>query len=145
MPQRSNLPPDDEAPASAAGLFLTDDELHRRIAPHLGRDRFRAALKVCEGDDPLFPRLHPLWRGRYWPALCAWFDNDQGVSGNAIVASNAQDGSENFDATARKSARPQRRPLPAGARPAAAVLVREERGAGHDGLPRRLHPVAGGR
>src|SRR6185437_11664778 len=121
-------------------LFITDDELHSRVAPHLGRDRFRAALRSCENSDPLFPRLSPLWRGRYWPAVRAWFDNDQGVRGNAVVAT-AQDGPETFDAAPRKSTGPQRRPLPAGAGQTPALLVREERRAGHNGLPDACIPL----
>jgi hypothetical protein len=81
-------------------LFVTDDELHQRIAPHLGRDRFRAALKECESGDPLFPRIHSLWRGRYWPAVRAWLDRNQGVSSNDFAGS-VQDGPENFDAPTR--------------------------------------------
>ena len=83
-----------------AGLFVTDDELRQRIAPHLGRDRFRAALKACEDADPLFPRIHSLWRGRYWPAVRAWLDRTQEVGSNDLAGS-VQDGPENFDAHTR--------------------------------------------
>jgi hypothetical protein len=80
-------------------LFVTEEGLHQRIAPHLGRDRFRAALKDCE-RDLLFPRIHTLWRGRYWPAVRAWLDRNQGVSSNDFAGS-VQDGPENFDAPTR--------------------------------------------
>jgi hypothetical protein len=45
----------EHAPDDRQALYLPDRELHRRIAPHLGWDRFCAALKECE-RDPLFPR-----------------------------------------------------------------------------------------
>ena len=73
-------------------LFVTDDGLHQRIAPHLGRDQFRAALKYCE-RYLLFPRIHPLWRGRYWPSVRAWLDRNQEVGSNDF-AESVQDGPE---------------------------------------------------
>ncbi|HEX4114150.1 MAG TPA: hypothetical protein VH020_16575 [Stellaceae bacterium] len=139
MSQRYKLPPGGDVPIETASLFMTDDELHARIAPRLGRDRFHAALKACEERDPLFPRLDPLWRGRYWPALRAWFDNDQGVRGNAVVASSAQDGPESFNVATRRSPRPQARPA------SPAVLDRQPGGARPHGLPRQVHPAATGR
>jgi len=47
-------------------LFVNDGEMHRRLAPHMGRDAFRATLKACERRD--CRRIVALFRGRYWPA-----------------------------------------------------------------------------
>jgi hypothetical protein len=55
-------------------LYCDDRELHRRVAPHLGWDKFKAALRACEAKDPTFPRVSPLWRGRYFPAVRIWLD-----------------------------------------------------------------------
>jgi hypothetical protein len=118
-------------------LFVTDDELHQRIAPHLGRDRFRAALKDCE-RDLLFPRTHPLWRGRYWPSVRAWLDRNQEIGSNDFAGS-IQDGPENFDAPTRQSPRVKARPKPA------AVLDRPAGGPRPHGFPRQVHPAPGGR
>jgi hypothetical protein len=122
-----------------AALFVKDDELHQRIAPHLGRDRFRAALKECERADPLFPKIHSLWRGRYWPAVRAWLDHDQGVGSNVYLGAT-QDGPEDFNAPTRKSPRPKTRPE------SEAILDRGPGGTKSAGFPRQVHPaLAGGR
>jgi hypothetical protein len=119
-------------------LFITDDKLHQRIAPHLGRARFRAALKECERADPLFPRIHSLWRGRYWPAVRAWLDRTQEVGSNDLAGS-IQDGAENFDAHTRQSPRAKARPKPA------TVLDRAASSPRPYGFPRQVHPAPGGR
>jgi hypothetical protein len=143
MSQRYKLPPGGDVPIEAASLFMTDDELHARIAPRLGRDRFQAALKACEQRDPLFPRLDPLFRGRYWPALRAWFDNDQGVRGNAVVASSAQDGQETFDdAAPERTAGLQDRPHPQGRHPTQ-ILDRKTGGERSHGVLRAVRGASG--
>src|SRR5947208_9788524 len=53
-------------------LFVDDDELRRRINPKIGRDRFRSVLRALEAKYPDFPKIHALFRGRYWPAVKAW-------------------------------------------------------------------------
>ena len=60
----------------AFALFVDDDELRRRINPKMGRDRFRAAVRAAEQRG--FPKIHPLWSGRYWPAVQEWLDLDNG-------------------------------------------------------------------
>jgi len=79
-------------------LFVDDDELRRRINPKMGRDRFRAAVQAAELRG--FPKIHPLWRGRYWPAVQEWLDSDNGAEKNGF-GSNAEDGPEHFNAPAR--------------------------------------------
>jgi len=82
----------------AFALFVDDDELRRRINPNMGRDRFRAAVRAAEQRG--FPKIHPLWRGRYWPAVQAWLDSEMGAGKNGFGLS-AEDGPENFNAPAR--------------------------------------------
>jgi hypothetical protein len=45
--------------AQEPSLYCDDRELHRRIAPHLGWDKFKAALRACETKDPTFPKGKP--------------------------------------------------------------------------------------
>lgn len=39
MTLRSNPPPGGDMPPDPAGVYVDDAELHRRIAPHLGKGR----------------------------------------------------------------------------------------------------------
>ena len=80
-------------------LFVDDDELRRRLNPKMGRDRFRSALRVVEAKHPDFPRIYPLFRGRYWPAVRAWLDEEMGVGNNGRILT--QDGPETFNAPAQ--------------------------------------------
>jgi hypothetical protein len=82
----------------ASALFVDDEELRRRINPKMGRDRFRAAVRAAERRG--FPRIHPLWGGRYWPAVREFLDTDVGLEKNGF-SSNAEDGPEQFDAPTR--------------------------------------------
>jgi hypothetical protein len=82
----------------ALALFIDDDELRRRINPKMGRDRFYAAVRAAEQRG--FPKIHSLWRGRYWPAVQEWLDSDNGLGKNGFT-SNAEDGPEHFNAPAR--------------------------------------------
>jgi hypothetical protein len=119
-------------------IFVTDDQLHQLIAPHLGRDRFRAVLRECERSDPLFPRKQSLWGGRYLPSVCYWLDRSQGIHSN-VFAGLVQDGPENFNAPTRKSSRPKTRPAPATLLDSPAGSPRPH------GFSRQVHPVTGGR
>jgi hypothetical protein len=74
-------------------LFVDEDELRRRINPKMGRDPFHAAVREAEQHG--FPKIHRLWRGRYWPAVQAWLDSDNGLAKNEFCA-NAEDGPEQF-------------------------------------------------
>ena len=87
-------------------LFVDDDELRRRINPKIGRDRFRSVLRALEAKYPDFPKIHALFRGRYWPAVKAWLDDENGVRDNGQIEPG-QDGPENFDAPAQQSPRPE--------------------------------------
>src|SRR5690349_10623772 len=85
-------------------LFVDDDELRRRINPKMGRDRFRSALRALEAKYPDFPKIHALFRGRYWPAVKVWLDGKNGVRENERIAPG-QDGPESFDAPSQQSSR----------------------------------------
>jgi hypothetical protein len=131
--------------ATEPPLYCDDRELHRRIAPHLGWESFKAALRACEAADPDFPRVKALWRGRYFPGVKRWLDGNQGAGRNA-AGSNArtapdEDGPEHFDAAPKKPARVQARPP----RPAVLDGEPDPRPAGAGGFSRTLHSVTGGR
>jgi hypothetical protein len=79
-------------------LFVDDEEMRRRINPKMGWDRFRAAVRAAEQRG--FPKAHPLWRGRYWPAVQEWLDTDNGAAKNGF-SSNTEDGAEDFNAPTR--------------------------------------------
>jgi hypothetical protein len=93
----------EDMPESGGGipLFVDDDELRRRINPKMGRQRFRSTIRAVEAKFPDFPKIHALWRGRYWPAVKQWLDDENGPGKHAPVSA-AQDGSENFDVPAQR-------------------------------------------
>lgn len=114
--------------------FVDEEELHWRIARHLGKDSFNAAVRTLEAEG--FPKKIALFRGRYLPGVLAWLEDKYGVRANADVS--IEDGKEQFDAPARQNTGPQNRPA------ASTILDRAPGGAGHHGVSRRLHTVAGG-
>ncbi len=93
--QLDNLP---KRGADAYSLFVDDEELRRRINPKMGRDRFLAAVRAAEQRG--FPKKHPLWSGRYWPAVQEWLNSDNGLAKNGFIF-NAEDGPEQFNVPAR--------------------------------------------
>jgi hypothetical protein len=78
-------------------LFVDDEELRHRINPKIGRDRFRAMVRELELSG--FPKIHSLFRGRYWPAVAAWLDADNGIGKHSPNAS-VEDGPEDWDGSA---------------------------------------------
>ena len=134
--QLNNSRKADRNGASSTPLFVTDDELHQLLSPRMGRDRFRAALRVAEASG--FPPVSRIWGGRYWPKVRAWLDNANRLNEHD-TAPIAQDGQENFDAQPRRhtgtKAKPQR----------AALLDGAPGGERPSGVPRSFHTVAGGR
>ena len=134
-------PHDDVAQAAAgfASLFVDEHELHRRVAPHMGEKRFRAAVRAAEQHG--FPPVKALWGGRYWPAVKKWLDKDNGVE-NDELATRAEDGEETFDsASEQRGAGAQARPYPPG-RDAAVLLDREAGRARPARLPGQVRAVA---
>lgn len=91
-----------ELVAGLVSLFVNDRELHRRLAPHMGWESFRAAIRQCEKKG--FPEESALWRARYWPAVKLWLDQENGIGSNQL-AMEAQDGPENFDGTTQRHSR----------------------------------------
>ena len=116
-------------------LFVDDEELRLRINPKIGRDRFRSALRALEATYPDFPKIHALFRGRYWPAVKAWLDDENGVRENGQLEP-AQDGPESFDAPAQQSPWPE---MAAHHQPLPTVLGRQTGRARPQGLPRAHH------
>src|SRR5262245_13726809 len=88
--------------AGEPSLFVNDHELHRRLAPHMGWESFRATIRQCEKKG--FPKVITLWRARYWPAVKVWLDLENGIGSNERAA-EAQDGGEDFDALTRQHSR----------------------------------------
>jgi len=84
----------------AHALFVTDDELRRRVNPKIGRDRFRAIVKQLEGRG--FPKKHAVFGGRYWPKVLRWLDQDSGIAAPGLPAHDVEDGPENFDNAPRR-------------------------------------------
>lgn len=121
----------------SAALYVSWDELRRRLSPTMGRDRFRAFIKTKQ-ERAGFPPFQQDWDGFYFPRVREWLDSENGAGANVAVTS-AEDGPENFDAAPRSRARPQARSTQP------ALLDRKPGHAGSDGIPRRLHPIAGGR
>lgn len=128
----------DAATASdeSAALYVGWEELRRRVAPGVGRDRFKALIKIKQ-DRSGFPGFREDWGGFYWPRVKQWLDSDNAV-GTDVAVATVEDGPENFNAPPRKKARVQARP------PRPAVLDREAGGTRSDGVSRHLHSVASG-
>ncbi len=93
-----NCGEDGAAHAAVTSLFVDDQELRHLMAPHVGRDRFAAAIKALEREG--FPERNPLFRGRYFPAVKTWLDQRYGAGSNGAT-STAQDEPEDFDAPTR--------------------------------------------
>ena len=123
---RENSPP----------LFLSDDDIRLRINPKIGRDRFRSILRTLEDRFPDFPRISRVFGGRYWPAVRAWLDDDQGVRKDA-ASTTAQDGPETFDAPTQRQPRLEVAEDEEGE---TALLGCETGRPGSDGLPGQNHP-----
>src|SRR4051812_42515204 len=96
----------------SVGMYVSWDELHRRVAPALGRDTFRALVKdkVAKAG---FPPFRESWKGFYWPKVKAWLDSDNEVGTDDRVAQppDVEDEPKSFKhAPPRRKARVQDRP-----------------------------------
>src|SRR5215510_14661964 len=87
-------------------LFLSDDDIRLKVNPKIGKDRFRSIWRDLEQRFPDFPRISRVFGGRYWPAVRAWLDDDQGVRKDAL-GTTAQDGPETFDGPSQRQPRPE--------------------------------------
>jgi hypothetical protein len=87
-------------PKPSTPLFVTDDELRNRLCPRIGKRRFRVALRTLELRK--FPKLQPAFGGRYWPAVRAWLDAENGIGENPSEA-GGDDGEEHWpNATSKR-------------------------------------------
>lgn len=75
-------------------LFLSD----AAIAQRLGRtaSEWRGIVKVLERAG--FPPFDLMMKGRYWPAVKAWFDRQYGLHTIHSAGPMVPDGKENHDA-----------------------------------------------
>jgi hypothetical protein len=79
------------ATKSSAGLFLSEAEVARRLGQQLAEWKAKAIVLERRG----LPRIDALMGGRYWPAVCAFFDRRYGISNDNPTP---VDGEENLDA-----------------------------------------------
>jgi hypothetical protein len=93
------------------GLYLRDDALGSRVAPHVGAVRFAKILAELETRG--FPRRDAAFDGRYWPAIRDWLDRRHGL--RQAGAAMAPDGEEHWDDKARPDPGPDP-PSPQGGR-----------------------------
>lgn len=129
----------DQERVTTGGLYVGWDELRELVAPRLGRDRFRALVRLKQANAG-FPPFDEEWAGFYLPKVRWWLDSHNQLGADRVAADVGQeDGPENFDATPRQKARLQDRP----ARPA--VLDRQPGHARSDGVSRHLRSVTTGR
>lgn len=126
----------EKAVDESATEFISEAEVHRLVAAKVGRDRWRAVLKLAEAEG--FPRIDALFGGRSRSKIKRWLDSYNEVANHEGVqdGQRAQDGQENFDAAPKRQARVQAR----AARPA--LLDREAGEAGSDGISGSVHRLA---
>jgi hypothetical protein len=126
----------------SVALYVSWDELHRRVAPALGRDTFRALVKdkVAKAG---FPPFSESWKGFYWPKVKEWLDSQNEVRTDGRVATTTEaedDGPESFrHAPPRRKARVQDRPEQP------RILAGQPGHTRPHGVSRHLHSVATGR
>ena len=73
------------------GLFLGEAEIARLLGQQPAEWKAKAAVLERHG----LPAIDPLMGGRYWPAVCAFFDRRYGISN---AGPTPADGEENLDA-----------------------------------------------
>ncbi|WP_374330458.1 hypothetical protein [Aestuariivirga sp.] len=78
-------------------LFLSEAETARRLGKSLSD--WTAIATVLEREG--LSRVDPLFGGRYWPAVIAFFHNRYGLHSIGSVGHMTPDGKENLDALQR--------------------------------------------
>jgi hypothetical protein len=72
-------------------LFLSEAEIARRLGQEPKEWNAKAIVLERHG----LPQIDPLMGGRYWPAVCAFFDRRYGISN---ARPTPADGEENLNA-----------------------------------------------
>jgi hypothetical protein len=76
---------------ATTGLFPDEAEVARRLGQELSDWKAKAIVLERHG----LPPIDPLMGGRYWPAVCAFFNRRYGICN---VGPTPVDGEENLDA-----------------------------------------------
>ena len=84
MRRKKSMPED-------GALFLGESDIARRLGQDPGEWKGKAMVLERHG----LPRVDALMGGRYWPAVCAFFDRRYGISQSGPAP---LDGEENLDA-----------------------------------------------
>lgn len=72
--------------ADLAGLYLTDEQIARRLGQKPAE--WKATAAVLQKAHPGFPRPNPLFGGRrYWPAVVAFLDRLEGLDARSAEPS----------------------------------------------------------
>ena len=77
----------------AESAFVDDEALHAALAPHMTRAAFLRAVGELEHRG--FPKPHPMFKGRYMPAVERWLDVHAG-GGAKQISPAAADGPETW-------------------------------------------------
>jgi hypothetical protein len=135
LPAREDTAPVEVRVEREPPLYLTDRELHRRIAPHMGWDAFKAQVVVAEREG--FPGVSSRWRGRNWEKVKKWIEKDEGIDGNDAAPDQETEQPPANAAPWRQTRLQNRskRPPVLDRQPGAPV--------GNDGLPRQDRRAAG--
>jgi hypothetical protein len=91
----SRTPPEAEALLTAlhTSRYVPDDVLRKEIAPYLSRAKFAASLAVLEREEG-FPKVEPLFDGRFLPAVVAYLERRAGLLKKTTI--QAPDGEETW-------------------------------------------------
>jgi hypothetical protein len=79
------------------GLFPCEAEIARRLSQ--SETHWRAVVRQLEREG--LPKIDPVMRGRFWPAVVAFFRARYGIDGDActrVAISATEDGEEHWDA-----------------------------------------------
>ena len=101
-------------------LYQTEDELHAWVAPHLTRAAFARALTEFEHYG--FPKVDPVFKGRYAPAVKAWLDDRARVSKTEFKSCGREE--EHGNGREKRGSRPDLKAQKE--RPPSAILERRQ-------------------
>ncbi|MFG1331125.1 hypothetical protein V5F41_07705 [Xanthobacter autotrophicus] len=81
------------APRAEMPLFPCEVDIARAVLGPGRVSEWKAIAIILERQG--LPRVDPMFGGRYWPAVRAWFDHRAGIGPRLIRA--VPDGKENWD------------------------------------------------